>query len=307
MKITGYGIPETALNHHIAILGATGSGKTNFAKVLAEDLLARKKRVCVIDSIGSWWGMRLLADGKTAAEHECEIYGGPYGLTEMCVSDGEALASYVSSHRNLLTIIDTSLLKATERPKFFREFAAELNVRYGGELTVIVDDAYDIMPQAPSDLDEELKSMWNAEHDVISRVRRVGLRIVMVSQQARSIGDIGLSRVRTLVCMGFSVPIDKKTISGWIEDANRMGVDIVDSPLEVSGCTFTDVDSVKYDEAATTKRTPRGDAWIWNPEQEYLKRVHTPLASTYDVVGAVISGVGLAKKWRSRRSPQHPG
>ena len=265
MKITDYGIPVTALNHHIAILGAPGSGKSNFAKALAEDLLVRKEQVCVIDSTGSWWGMRLLADGKTPAEHACDIFGGRHGVMEICGSDGEAVARILSQRRTPMTIFDTSLLKATERTKFIREFIGELHVRNGGELTMIIDDADDIMPRASLDLDEELKSMWNADHDVVSRVRRVGLRLVMVSQRARAIGDIALSRVRTLVCMGFSVPIDKKTISGWLADCARMGLDLVDHNVSGIG---------------------RRDAWIWYPEQEYLKRVHPPLASSYDVVGA---------------------
>lgn len=47
--MTNHGIPESALDKHIAILGKTGSGKSSLAKLLAEDLLVRKSRVNVID------------------------------------------------------------------------------------------------------------------------------------------------------------------------------------------------------------------------------------------------------------------
>ena len=41
-------VPAGALDKHIAILGKTGSGKSNLAKTIAEDLLARGARVSTI-------------------------------------------------------------------------------------------------------------------------------------------------------------------------------------------------------------------------------------------------------------------
>src|SRR5690242_9599524 len=69
--------PAEALSHHIAILGKTGSGKTTTAKGFAEDLLDAGKRVCAICPTGVWWGLRLLADGKTPG-YPVVIFGGQH-------------------------------------------------------------------------------------------------------------------------------------------------------------------------------------------------------------------------------------
>ena len=68
-------VPAEALDKHIAILGKTGSGKSNLAKTIAEDLLAQGARVCVIDPTGTWWGLRLMADGDTPSGHPIVIFG----------------------------------------------------------------------------------------------------------------------------------------------------------------------------------------------------------------------------------------
>ena len=57
--------PEEAFRNHIGILGRTGSGKTTTAKGFAESLIDAGRRICVIDPTGVWWGLRLLADGRT--------------------------------------------------------------------------------------------------------------------------------------------------------------------------------------------------------------------------------------------------
>ena len=54
-------LPTEVLDQHIAILGKTGSGKSNAAKVIVEWLLDRGERVCILDPTNTWWGMRLSA------------------------------------------------------------------------------------------------------------------------------------------------------------------------------------------------------------------------------------------------------
>ena len=52
-----------ALDERLAIVGTSGSGKTYAAKVLVEQLMAQGARVCIVDPLGVWWGLRAGAEG----------------------------------------------------------------------------------------------------------------------------------------------------------------------------------------------------------------------------------------------------
>jgi len=56
-------LPPSALNDRLAIVGTSGSGKTYAAKGLAERLMERVGRVCIVDPLGVWWGLGRAADG----------------------------------------------------------------------------------------------------------------------------------------------------------------------------------------------------------------------------------------------------
>lgn len=56
--------PARALDQHLVVLGKTGSGKSSALRHIVEHLLAHKKRVCVIDPKGDWFGVKWSADGK---------------------------------------------------------------------------------------------------------------------------------------------------------------------------------------------------------------------------------------------------
>jgi uncharacterized protein DUF87 len=58
--------PERVLRQHIATLGKTGAGKSSAMRVIGEHLLDHKKRTCIVDPKGDWWGLKSSADGKSA-------------------------------------------------------------------------------------------------------------------------------------------------------------------------------------------------------------------------------------------------
>jgi len=56
-------LPLLALDERLAIVGTSGSGKTYAAKGLVERLICQGARVCVVDPLGVWWGLRVGPDG----------------------------------------------------------------------------------------------------------------------------------------------------------------------------------------------------------------------------------------------------
>jgi hypothetical protein len=73
-------LPVAALDQRLAVVGTSGSGKTYATKGLVERLMRAGARVCVVDPLGVWWGLRLAADGTTPASSPvvvCSAAGTP--------------------------------------------------------------------------------------------------------------------------------------------------------------------------------------------------------------------------------------
>src|SRR5690606_13171256 len=109
-------LPQEALERHIAILGKTGSGKSNTAKVIAERLMAAGERVCAIDPTGTWWGVRLAQDGKRASKFKPVIFGGNHADIQITGDHGAAIAEAIATS-STSAIIDTRLLTVGARTK----------------------------------------------------------------------------------------------------------------------------------------------------------------------------------------------
>lgn len=254
-------IPAGALDKHIAILGKTGSGKSNLAKTIAEDLLAQGQRVCVIDPTGTWWGLRLMADGAAPSGHPIVIFGGQHADLPVGPNHGAAIARTVGTS-STPAIVDTRMMSVSDRTRFFTGFAETLIQANRGELTLIIDEAHLFMPQAGARVGGGAPAMLHAGNNLVSLGRGVGLRIVLISQRPAKLHKDSLTQVETLVAMRLIAPQDRKAIDEWIgewADAHEGG-DLVTSLPSLA----------------------TGDAWVWSPEIGHLERSHCPLAATYD-------------------------
>ena len=66
MVVSDLILPARILDQHLVVLGKTGAGKSSALRHIVEHLLNHKKRVCIIDPKGDWWGLKWSADGKSA-------------------------------------------------------------------------------------------------------------------------------------------------------------------------------------------------------------------------------------------------
>ena len=254
-------VPARALETHIAIVGKTGSGKSNLAKILAEDLLARGERVCVFDPTGTWWGLRLARDGRTASTHPIVIFGGGHGDLPASPDTGAAIAEAIAA-TTTPAIIDTRELTVAGRSALFTTFAETLLRANRGALTLIVDEAHLFMPQGGTRGGGVAPAMLHAGNNLVSLGRGAGLRIVLITQRPAKLHKDSLTQVETLVAMRLVAPQDRRAIEDWIGEW-------------ASG----------EDGRAIKRSLPSletGEAWVWSPGLDHLERVRCPLAATYD-------------------------
>lgn len=253
-------IPSAALESHVAILGKTGSGKSNAAKVIAEDLMDRGERVCVIDPTGTWWGLRLDAKGKKASPYPVVIFGGQRGDIPIEAGNGAAIAEIVGTS-STPAIIDTRLMSVGKRTEFFTGFAETILQRNQGPLNLIIDEAHVFMPQGKV-ADPKSGAMLHAGNNLVSLGRGIGLRIILISQRGSKLHKDSLTQVETLVAMRVIHPLDRGAVEDWIGEwaGKGQGAEIVSSLPSL----------------------PTGEAWIWSPGLDMLARERFPLARTFD-------------------------
>lgn len=208
-------IPDAALDDRLSFIGTSGSGKTYNSGTAVERLLARKARVVIIDPLGVWWGLRLLADGKTPSPHNVVIFGGPHGdlpLTDLVGALlGETAATMAES-----CIIDLSQLgsKAAER-RFMLAFLDAIYRKASGEpFHLVVDEADLFAPQKPQSGDEALLGLME---NIVRRGRVKGFIPWLISQRPAVLNKNVLSQTDGLLAFKLTATHDRDALDDWIE------------------------------------------------------------------------------------------
>lgn len=252
-------IPDAALAHHLAILGKTGTGKSYTAQGIAELLLARGERLCVIDPTGRWWGLRSNAAG-TGPGFPVVVFGGAHADVPLAQSHGDALAEIIGT-TNTPAILDTRAMGVGERTRFFADFAESLLRKNKGPLTLIIDEAHLFAPQGRVN-DPQSGKMLHAANNLVSLGRGIGLRIILLTQRPAKLHKDSLTQVETLIALRLIAPQDRRAVEDWIGEwaDPKEGREVM----------------------ASLASLPTGTGWIWAPELGVLKKATFPAIKTYD-------------------------
>lgn len=252
-------IPEKAFLQHTAILGKTGSGKTYTAKGIVERFLSDKKRVCILDPTGVWWGLKSSASGKRGAFHVV-VFGGSHADVPLSPTHGATIAEIIGT-TDISAIIDTEQMTVGERTRFFTDFAETLLRKNKGPLNLILDEAHVFAPQGKIP-DPQAGQMLHAANNLVSLGRSKGLRITMISQRPAKLHKDSLTQAGTLIAMRLMAPQDREAVKAWISEwaDQAKGQEIMQS----------------------LPGLPIGTGWVWSPEADFLKRVEFPRIATYD-------------------------
>jgi len=134
-------LPLAALDDRLAIVGTSGSGKTYAAKGLAERLMAGGWRVCIVDPLGVWWGLRSSAHGCAPSPFPVVVFGGPHADVALDPGMGTSLGALVGTGA-LTCVVDVSNLGSTSvRRSFMTAFTAALYEANTEPLHLVLDDA----------------------------------------------------------------------------------------------------------------------------------------------------------------------
>lgn len=208
-------IPIAALDDRLGFIGTSGSGKTYNACAAVERLIARKARVVIVDPLGVWWGLRLLADGKTPSHFNIVIFGGPRGDLPLNEHAG-ALIGETAATMSESCIVDLTQLgtKSAER-RFMTSFLETIYRKASGEpFHLVVDESDLFAPQKPPKGDETL---LNLMEQIVRRGRVKGFIPWLISQRPAVLNKNVLSQVDGLVAFKLTSSQDRDALDAWIE------------------------------------------------------------------------------------------
>ena len=226
-------IPAAALDHHLAFLGKTGSGKTSTAKLAVEQIVARRPdaRVCVLDPIKSdWWGLTSSADGKKPGL-PFYILGGPRGHVPLHESAGKVIGELVASGALPLSIIDMADFEPGGLQKFFNDFAPALMQRMRGVVYLVIEEAHEFAPKERSGIGAENMAIHWAKK-LATAGRSKGIRMMVVTQRTQALHNALLGSCDTMIAHRLTAPADQEPVKKWLK-AN-VSKEIFETGLDVA-------------------------------------------------------------------------
>ncbi len=251
-------LPLSALDERIAIVGTSGSGKTYAAKGMVELLLGQGARVCVVDPLGVWWGLRA---GVTPAKpgFPVVVFGGRHADVPLSEDMGRAMA-HVVGKQSIACVIDLSELgSSAARRRFMSAFAEALFDANTEPLHLALDEADLWCPQRPG---PDAMTLLGRMEEIVRRGRVRGFIPWLITQRPAVVHKDVLSQADILVMMKLTSSQDREAVGGWIEgQADR-------------------VEGKKL--LAALPRLKRGSGYVWAPADEVLAETTFPTIATFD-------------------------
>lgn len=256
--------PERVLHQHIATLGKTGSGKSSAMRVIAEHLLDKGRRICIIDPKGDWWGLKSSADGKSAG-YPVIMFGDfkEPRATDVPINDrsGKHVAELIATG-NRPAVLGFRGWMPAQLVRFWLEFAPALFNANEGELYVIIDEVHNFAPKGKI-FDPDAGKCLHWTNRIMSEGRGLGLTFFIASQRPQKVHNDTLDNCETLIAMRIAHPASRNAVKDWIDGNGdpAKGKEVLNSLAQLV----------------------RGEAWIWSPEADFgPSRVQFPMFQTFD-------------------------
>ncbi len=251
-------LPLDAVTQTFVIFGKRGSGKTNSAVVLAEEMFPIAPFV-VLDPIGAWWGLKSSFDGAGPGLG-VYVFGGPHGDLPLDPSAGNLMADLFIEHR-IAIVLDMTGWSGAERTRFVTAFALRLLAKNGRvPVHVFLEESDAFAPQRPYKGEE---AMLGAVDRLVRWGRQEGIGATLITQRSARVNKDVTTQAETLIAHRTTGPQDRDAIDAWIR--------------------FHAGGEERQEVLATLPTLPSGTAWVWSPEWlDILQRVPVRRRQTYD-------------------------
>ncbi|MCH7650672.1 MAG: DUF87 domain-containing protein [Nitrospinae bacterium] len=207
-------LPMDVVTQTLGIIARKGAGKSYLAMLIMEGLLDMHAQVVALDPVGNWWGLRLLADGKTRG-YDIPVIGGAHGDVPLEPEAGELIADLICGE-SLSAVIDVSEFYDSERKKFVTAFARKLlklKREKPSPIHIMLEEAQLFAPQQ---VRPEDAPMLGAIQKIVRLGRNYGIGTTLISQRPQSINKEVLSQVELLCVLQLIGAHERRAIKEWI-------------------------------------------------------------------------------------------
>lgn len=264
-------LPLDAATQTFAILGLRGSGKTNTAVDMLEEMLKVGQQIVWIDPVDVAWGIRSSRDGQ-ASGFAITILGGEHGDVPLDGDSGKLIADFViDNHASV--ILSLRHLSMNEQRQLATDFAERIYERKGkaehrDALHIFVDECDEFVPQ---NIEQGKQRLFGAFDRLVRRGRSSGIGITLISQRPQVVNKSVLSQCETLICHRMLHKLERKAVDEWVQAHDTEG--------------RRDVFMQSLASLA------RGEAWVWSPSWlDVFKKVRMRQRETFDSSATPVAG-----------------
>lgn len=205
-------LPIDAACETFAILGKRGSGKSNTAVVMFEQMVRVGAPAVVLDPMDNWYGVKSSFDGKGPGL-EVPIFGGSHGDLPLEPTGGKLVADILMSE-GISAILAVKDFSKGQRKRFASDLLARLYQKNHDPLHIFLEEAEIFAPQTVRANDAELAG---DVRDVVLRGRASGLGLTAIVQRTSLVNKDVLTQMETLVCHRLTGKTDIDAAKAWTQ------------------------------------------------------------------------------------------
>ncbi len=224
---------EKLIGQCIAVLGIRGSGKSNTAGVIFEELLNQQYPMSIVDIEGEYFGLK--------EKYEVLVVGTGDGVEIEINPDCAAEIAEVSMQQNVPVVLDLSGFLSDERTELLKEYLGAL-WNLAGKLRrpyiIGIEEAHEFIPQG---VKTELKELIAR---IALRGRKRGLGAIVVSQRSAKVDKDVLSQAGILLLHRVVHEVDMR-VYGELLPWRKSEVKEIIGSLETGHCIFVNGDLVQ--------------------------------------------------------------
>lgn len=257
-------LPVELAGRRTAVFGISGSGKSNTATVLIEQLFNAGEQVVMIDPKGEGWGLLSLANGKKSSL-PIVIFGEPNGhIMPLNENHGTKIADFVVDSGRSVVLSMVGFESDQSERRFVATFLRQLYRRKSQaskqtRTLVVMEEAHLFVPEHAQGAATELAG---AVQRIARQGRTFGLGTLVVDQRPQDVSKRVITQCDTIICHQLTHKLDRKALQEWVDgyDTDNRGKEFMESLASLQP----------------------GEAWVWSPAAKIFQKVKVNRRKTFD-------------------------